>query len=191
MPFAAQPACVNPYACAAQVAAACCIAGVAVDAVDGDTCVQLTTFVVLYFVDTTLEGCVILAELTVISAVGTQLAPVVTGPHAAFRGFFITAQLTHTFHQVVAFDAPHAAHCHLGVAGNHGCFGRRVFFRQCYFRNINLIVYNIYGRRYLEAFQRAVQPAGLPGKIIQVLPIQVRYRHNSGAAIDGNDVLFA
>ena len=115
MALAAQPACIQAYSGTAQVTAACRITGVAVDAVDGDTCIELAAFKVLYFVDTALEGCIILAEITVISAVGAQLAPVVTSPNAALSCFFITAQLAHAFHQVVAFDAPHTAHCHLRV----------------------------------------------------------------------------
>ena len=124
MPFAAQPAGIQTNTCAAQIAAACRITGVAVDAVDGYTCVELAAFVVLHLVDAALEGCVILTEIAVISAVGAQLAPVVTGPHAAFSCFLIAAQLAHTFHQVVAFAAPHAAQRHLGVACNHCRFGR-------------------------------------------------------------------
>jgi hypothetical protein len=42
MPLTAQPAGVYAYTGTAQVAAACRIAGVAVDAVDGDTCIKLT-----------------------------------------------------------------------------------------------------------------------------------------------------
>ena len=97
MAFAAQPAGIYAYTGTAQVAAACRITGVAVDAVDGDTCIELAAFKVLHFVDAALEGCIILAELTVISAVGAQLAPVVTSPNAALSRFFITAQLAMRF----------------------------------------------------------------------------------------------
>ena len=61
MAFAAQPAGIYAYTGTAQVAAACRITGVAVDAVDGDTWIELAAFKVLHFVDAALEGCIILA----------------------------------------------------------------------------------------------------------------------------------
>lgn len=165
MPLAAQPAGVYAYTGAAQVAAACRIAGVAVDAVDGDACIELAAFVVLHFVDATLEGCIILAELTVISAVGAHFAPVVTGPDAALCRFFITAQLAHAFHQVVGFDAPHTSQRHLRVSGRHHCFGSACFLK-IYLRDLDIIAVHCYGRRCQKSGQRVVHYAFLTHKII-------------------------
>lgn len=83
MSLAAQPAAIQAHSCAAQITAACRIAGVAVDAVDGDTCIKLTAFVVLHFVYTALKACVILTETTVIITVSTQLTAIVADPDAA------------------------------------------------------------------------------------------------------------
>ena len=165
MAFAAQPAGIQSYACAAQIAAAHGIACFAVDTVDGDACIELAAFKVLHFVDTALEGRIILAETTVISTVGTQLAPVVTGPDAALCRFFITAQLAHAFHQVVAFDAPHTAHCHLRVSGRHHCFGSACFLK-IYLRDLDIIAVHCYGRRCQKSGQRVVHYAFLTHKII-------------------------
>ena len=171
MSFAAQPAGVNTYAGAAQITAACRIAGVAVDAVDGNTCVQLAAFIVLHFIDTALEGCIILAVVAVISAVGTKLAPVVTGPYAAFSGFLITAQLAHTFHQVVAFHAPHAAQRHLRIAGCHYSFGSFTVSSKIDLRYFYVTIVYFYSRCCRKTGQRRIECAGFSCKILKVLII--------------------
>ena len=165
MPLAAQPAGIYAYTGTAQVAAACRIAGVAVDAVDGDTCIELAAFVVLHFVDTALEGRIILAETAVISTVGTQFAPVVTGPDAALSRFFITAQLAHAFHQVVAFDTPHTAHCHLRVAGCFNTFSRKGSFSSSNTGYLYFIILNFYISRTIILVQYAVQCGCAAGEI--------------------------
>ena len=122
MAFAAQPAGIQAYARAAQIAAAAVVAGVAVDAVDGDASIELAALIILHLVDPALKGRIILIEAAVISAVGAHFAPVVTGPNAALSSFRVTAQVAHAFHQVVAFDAPQVLYRHLRVSGRHHSF---------------------------------------------------------------------
>ena len=174
MPFIAQPAGIYAYTGAAQVAAAGKITGITVDTVDGDTCIELTALVILHLVDAALESCIILVKAAVIGAVGAHLAPVVPGPNAALSSFRVAAQFAHTFHQVVAFDAPQVRYRHLGVSYCQHCFRSAIFFK-IYLRDFNdtaiasVVSTHLYGRRCQESGQRVVHFAFFTHKIIQVL----------------------
>ena len=178
MSLAAQPAAIQAHSCAAQITAACRIAGVAVDAVDGDTCIKLTAFVVLHFVYTALKACVILTETTVIITVSTQLTAIVAGPDAAFSRFGTTAQLTHTFHNVVAFDPPNIAQCQTRVITDNHRIRRSNIFVQIDFTYPNLCIINYYSRCCRKTRKRVIHYTFLPNEITQCLTVQVSNTQN-------------